>query len=204
MLPFVRGILAAGSTLAVTAAGAVALTAVTVPATSAATAHTAANSPSPSPSPAGPVYNCSESSTTFTRSIPMAVTVGYIGGDMYSVTLTSGPAGLGGLAGSAQYPDFQSFLHMTGAQAEGIDMYGGFVDQNTHVFSVVGEVALYTQGTDYFHFPDQFTMRPGTPNGSTYLSCSSAQSPAPVAAAVTVGGGPTPGNSSPPPSSSSN
>ena len=200
MLPFVRGIVAAGSTLAVAAAGAVAVVAVMAPVTSAATVHPAASSPSPSPSPAGPVYNCSESSTTFTRSIPMAVTVGYEGGDLYSVTLTSGANGLGGLAGNAQYPDFQSFLHMTGAQTEGIDMYGGTVDQNTGEFSVVGEVALYTPGTDYIHFPDQFTMRPGTPNGgSTYLSCSSAQSPAPVAAAVTVGGGPTPGSSSPPP-----
>jgi hypothetical protein len=201
VLPTVRSFAAAAVALAVAGGGAVA--AVTVPAavTSAATVHPLASSPAPSPSPGGPVYNCTESGTAFTRSIPMTVAAGYAGGDMYSVTLTSGPSGLGGMSGSAQYPDFQSFLHMTGAQTEGIDMYGGVTDPATGVFSVVGEVALYTTGTDYIHFPDQFTMRPGTANGgSTYLTCSSAQSPAPVAVSVTVGG-PTPGSSSPPPAS---
>lgn len=209
MVPSVRGIAVAAVVLAA-GAGAVAVATESAAATPAAAGQQRASSPapsssplpssspSPSSSPAGPVYNCSESGAVFTRSIPMTVAVGYEGGDLYSVTLTSAADGLGGMAGTAQYPDFQSFVHMTGAQTEGIDMYGGTVDPATGVFSVVGEVALYTSGTDDIHFPDEFTMRPGTADGgSAYLDCRSAQSPAPVAATVTVGG-PTPGSSSPP------
>jgi hypothetical protein len=202
VLPSVRGILAAAVVLAVTGAGSVAVFTQTAAAGPAATGQPSPSSPAPASSPVGPVYNCSGSGTAFTRSIPMTVTVGYEGGDLYSVTLTSGPDGLGGMAGSAQYPDFQSFLHMTGTQTEGIDMYGGTTGPSTGGFSVEGEVALYTSGTDYIHFPDEFTMRPGTANGgSAYLDCTSAQSPAPVAVTVTVGG-PTQGSSSPPATSS--
>lgn len=200
MIPSLRGIAAAATVLAVAGAGTLAvLTPAAAAGTPAPPVQPRASSPSPSPSAGGPVYNCSEPGTAFTRSIPMTVTVGYEGGDLYSVTLTSGPGGLGGMAGSAQYPDFQSFLPMTGAQSEGIDLYGGYVAPSTQVFTVAGEVALYTPGTDYFHFPGQFTMRPATPNGSVYLLCNSAVTPPPVAVSFTPGSSPAP--SSPAPSS---
>lgn len=201
VLPLMRGITASVAVFAAAGATAFGVVTVAAPGTSAATVRALASSPAPTtPSPSGgPVYNCAESSTPFTRSIPMRITTGFLGGDTYGVTLTSGPDGLGGMSGTAQYPDFQSFLSMTGAQSEGIDMYGGYTDPGTGVFSVSGEVALYIQGTDYIHFPDTFTIRPGTPDGgSTYVSCQSAVSPAPVA--VTVGASPSPSAPSPSPS----